>query len=99
MTTINFSFINGHALNALPTLLGRWLPDGKMQGREYVALNPMRHDTKHGSFKVNTRTGQWADFASGDRGGDVISLAAYLSNSTQKDAALSIAAMLGVDHG
>ena len=38
----------------------------------------MRSDRRPGSFSVNTRTGRWADFATGDRGGDVVSLAAYL---------------------
>ena len=40
--------------------------------------NPTRADRRPGSFSVNTRTGRWADFATGDRGGDVVSLAAYL---------------------
>jgi hypothetical protein len=35
-------------------------------------------DQNPGSFSINVRTGRWADFATGDKGGDVISLAAYL---------------------
>ena len=42
-------------------------------------MNPTRPDRRAGSFKVNLRTGRWADFATGDKGGDAVSLAAYLS--------------------
>jgi hypothetical protein len=81
----------------LPELLDRWLPGGRRKGREYVALNPRRPDTHLGSF--NLRTGRWADFATGDRGGDPISLAAYLSNLEQCEAAEKLAGMLGVEAG
>ena len=95
---IDFGAINAAALPALPTLLRRWLPDGRQVGREYVARNPRRADKRAGSFKVNTRTGRWADFATGDAGGDVVSLAAYLSGTGQAEAARSLAGMLGVRH-
>ena len=48
-----------------------------------------------GSFSVNTRSGRWADFATGDRGGDVVSLAAYLHGMRQGDPARKLADMLG----
>jgi hypothetical protein len=88
----------------LPALLRRWLPEGRRQGREWVARNPRRNDRSPGSFKVNLRTGRWADFATGDKGGDVISLAAYLFDLSQIEAAKRIAQMLdirsgGVNHG
>ncbi len=75
---LDFAAINAVARQQLPSLLNRWLPDGKSEGREYVARNPRRGDRNAGSFKINLRTGKWSDFATGDRGGDVISLAAYL---------------------
>ena len=52
-------------------------PDGKVCGHEWVALNPTRHDRHPGSFRINFWTGCWADFATRDRGGDVISYVAY----------------------
>ena len=67
---IDFAAINDMALAALPSLLRRWLPDGRIEGREYSAINPTRDDHKLGSFKVNLNTGKWADFATGDKGGD-----------------------------
>ncbi len=95
----SFKIINSAALSMLPSLLSRWLPNGKRQGQEYVALNPRRADRKAGSFKVNMRTGRWSDFATGDAGGDVISLAAYIFGLSQNEAKLKLADMLGVRHG
>jgi hypothetical protein len=98
MGKINFERINQTALSAFPSLLRRWLPDGRIQGVEWIARNPTRHDRRAGSFKINTRTGKWADFATGDSGGDVVSLAAYLSGSGQAEAARSLSEMLRVCH-
>lgn len=97
MGPIDFQTINRAALSALPALLVRWLPDGKKQGHEWVARNPRRGDRQPGSFSVNLNTGRWADFAQTDaRGGDVISLAAYLADISQHEAALKLAKMLGL---
>jgi hypothetical protein len=87
--------IRAAALPRLPALAARWLPDGRLVGAEFVARNPTRADRRAGSFKINVRTGQWADFATGDRGGDVISLAAYLFRISQFEAARRLSAMLG----
>jgi hypothetical protein len=40
------------------------------------------------------KTGRWADFATGDRGGDPVSLAAFLAGIGQAEAARRLAAML-----
>lgn len=93
---IDFAAVNRAALAALPALLRRWLPDGRQVGREYLARNPLRADRRSGSFKINVRTGRWADFATGDAGGDVISLCAYLAGIGQAEAARSLADMLWV---
>ena len=76
----DFAAVNAAALSALPALVTRWLPSGRREGREWVALNPHRVDLRLGSFRVNLQTGQWADFALTDaRGGDPVSLVACLS--------------------
>ena len=93
----DFDGINRAALARLPEILARWLPDGRVAGAEYVARNPTRTDRQPGSFKINLRSGQWADFATGDRGGDPVSLAAYLAGCGQAEAARELAAMLGLD--
>ena len=76
--------------NELPTillqnaeqLLAEWLPDGELQGDEWLSLNPIRpDDTNAGSFKINVQSGKWSDFALGDDavGHDLISLYKYLN--------------------
>lgn len=78
MSKINFrevkDFLNGHEYQILKQIL----PDGKKEGSEYVALNPTRDDKKLGSFRISIITGKWADFATNDTGGDIISLYAYI---------------------
>ncbi len=94
---INFARINSAALAALPSILYRWLPDGRVEGAEYVARNPRRVDRNLGSFKISLRSGKWSDFATGDSGGDPVSLAAYLGNISQVEAAVRLATMLGME--
>ena len=95
---IDFAAINRAALAVLPSLLARWAPGGIVRGSEYVALNPTRADRRPGSFKVNIRSGRWADLSTGDKGGDPISLAAYLAGTGQAEAARNLAVMLGISH-
>ena len=67
-----------------------WLPDGRVSGAEYLARNPRRSDQSLGSFSIKiggTKVGVWADFSTGDKGSNLISLYAYLLglNHTTKD--------------
>lgn len=94
---IDFARLNAAALPRLPELLRGWLPDGRRVGAEWIARNPTRSDRHPGSFSINLRTGRWADFATGDRGGDVVSLLAYVSKTSQGDAARALAAILGIE--
>ena len=73
------------------------LPGGWRDGPEWVVKNPTRADSKPGSFKINLTTGLWADFASGAAGGDLVSLAAYVTGLSQRDAAIKLAGALGLD--
>lgn len=94
---IAFARIAAEARLYADMLIPRWLPDGRREGDEWVSLNPTRADGRPGSFKVNLATGLWSDFATGDAGGDLVSLAAYLFRLKQSAAALNIAEMLGRD--
>jgi hypothetical protein len=94
---IAFRRIADTALGRAEAIALRWLPDGCREGTEWVSINPTRNDRKLGSFKINLGSGKWADFATGDRGADLISLGAYLHRLTQRQAALKIADMLGVN--
>ena len=75
------------------------MPGGKMEGREYVVRNPTRTDQELGSFKINLETGAWADFATSDRGGDLVSLYAYLRGLGQVEAARQLKNDLGLTGG
>jgi hypothetical protein len=94
---LDFDAINQAALAAFPAVLNRLLPRGKTVGRELLALNPRRSDRNLGSFKVNRFNGRWCDFATGDRGGDPVSLVAYLADVSQGEAARLLAQMLGIE--
>jgi hypothetical protein len=94
---IAFSRISAAALTHSDMLVRRWLPGGRREGAEWVAINPTRADSRKGSFKINLATGCWADFATRDRGGDLISLASYLFKIRQSEAALKVAGAVGID--
>lgn len=94
---IAFRRIAEASLAAADTLVPRWLPEGRREGAEWIATNPTRADKRRGSFKVNLRTGRWSDFAVDASGGDLVSLAAYLFNLKQGQAAVKISGALGVE--
>src|SRR5215472_17109320 len=93
--TIDFDGINQAALRVARQLLQDLIPGGKFRGREYIVRNPRRDDHRPGSFTINSKTGVWKDFATGD-GGDFISLAAFVWYSGRSVAALRLAHKLGV---
>lgn len=85
------------ALNVVEGVLAHWLPGGKVQKREYVVKNPARDDRHAGSFSVNLDHGGWFDFATKDKGGDLIALVAYLERCEQLDALKRLEDFLGLD--
>ncbi len=94
---IDFGRVNAAALAHAERVVRGLLPDGRRDGAEWVARNPLRQDRRPGSFKVNVRTGKWGDFATGDRGGDLVSLAAYVAGVSQREAAIRLGETLGVN--
>lgn len=95
LRSLYFAGINAACLARFPALLDLWLPGGFRQGTEYVVRNPRRADRRPGSFRINLQTGRWADFATGDKGGDAVSLYAYLHGMTQGMAAQELADQWG----
>ena len=93
---VGFAAVDRAALGYLPSLVRTWCPNGRRCGREYLALNPTRANSRLGSFSINLETGRWGDFATGCRGGDPVSLAAYLFGTSQIEAARVLATILGV---
>lgn len=90
---IDFARISRAALPYLEAICARWLPGGRRIGIEWTCGN-LRGDPGD-SCKVNLRTGRWSDFATGEKGGDPVSLAAALHNLSQSEAAVRLAGMLG----
>jgi putative DNA primase/helicase len=90
---IDFEKINNVALANLESLCCEYL-EGKRSGRSFIALNPTRNDTSLGSFHIHLDKGNWIDFANGDKGGDPISLMAYIWGCSQGDSAKKLSQRL-----
>jgi putative DNA primase/helicase len=93
-----FKEIADAALNSIAILVPDWLPGSKTKSGEYSVRNPTRSDSHAGSFSVRmsgTKSGSWADFATGDAGSDLISLYAYIHYLDQYEAAIEVADEIG----
>lgn len=99
MARINFNHIAREALDRCPGLVMELLPGGRLHGLEYVVRNPTRGDRRPGSFSINIGTGRWCDFATGERGGDLISLVAYIKVLPQGEAARHLAKNMWGNYG
>ncbi len=97
MPKIDFKEIASVALSRAESLVTSWIPGGRREGHEYKVLNPKRSDSKVGSFSINLRTGAWGDFATPDKGGDLIALYAFLHDLKQLAAAKEVAKELGIN--
>jgi putative DNA primase/helicase len=91
---IDFAVINRAALQHLEVICARWLPGGRRVGAEWTC-GSLRGESGR-SCKVNLRSGRWCDFATGQRGGDAVSLAAAIHGLAQAEAAHRLARMLGM---
>ena len=85
---IDFASINAAALVSFESLLAEWLPDGQRVHGEWKARNPLRADSRVGSFSVSIAKGVWKDFATDDGGADPVSLYAYLFTNDDQGAAV-----------
>jgi hypothetical protein len=92
---IDFKNIAAAALACARSLLPELVPDGRFEGDEYVALNPSRADKNLRSFKINSKSGKWSDFATGAKGGDIISWYAHAYGLDQGEAARRMVEKLG----
>lgn len=96
-----FAEVKRAALQTIERVLERWLPGGKRVdgNKEYTAPNPTRTDKHAGSLKVNLAKGTWCDFATGDKGGDLIDLVQYIDGGTHIEACNKLADFLSVTAG
>lgn len=93
---LDFKKINLLALAQAESIVSHYAPEGKLNGREWVARNPNRNDSRTGSFSINLDTGVWCDFATDDKGGDLVSYVAYVMRLSQGDAFKTLAHYLGL---
>lgn len=98
---LSFADVKAAALKDIDRVLSHWLPNGKRVdgGKEYTAPNPTRSDKRAGSLKISLSKGTWADFATGDKGGDLIDLVRYLDGGTDVEACNKLADLLSVSPG
>ncbi|RXT68225.1 DUF927 domain-containing protein [Pseudomonas syringae] len=94
----SFAQVKAAALRNIDKVLVQWLPNGKRVdgGKEYTAPNPTRTDKRAGSLKISISKGSWSDFATGDKGGDLIDLVRYIDGGTDVEACNKLADLLGV---
>lgn len=82
---IDFAQISEQLLRDAQALVAQWLPGGKLIGKEWTC-GSLRGEAGE-SCKVNIYTGKWCDFATGEKGGDLVSLYAAIHGITQTKAA------------
>lgn len=99
MQQINLTTINRAGVAALPVVLAKLLPGGKIFGRDYVVRGSRYADRRPGSFRIKLfgpHAGAWTDFETGERGGDPVSLVAHLEHMSESEAARLLAGLLGL---
>ncbi|WP_209353609.1 hypothetical protein [Roseomonas nitratireducens] len=94
----DFAAINRAARARAEDVCRRLLPGGARHGKEWAAGDLSGAAGK--SLRVRLegdRAGAWIDNATGDKGGDFVSLAAAVARVPQADAARHLARMLGAE--
>ncbi|MGE0105894.1 MAG: VapE domain-containing protein [Thiomonas sp.] len=86
---IDFAQLAAALLSAAERLVPAWLPEGQREGHEWRCGG--LSGRAGSSMAVNLHTGIWADFATEDKGGDLIALYAAIHGLTQIEAARQLA--------
>lgn len=92
---IKFKELADALLSRSEQLLAAWLSGGKRNGHEWVCGSLAGEEGT--SLSVNINTGMWSDFATGEKGGDLVSLYAAINNLTMGKAALNVARDEGLE--
>lgn len=90
---IDFAALAGALLDRADRLVPEWLRDGTRRGHEWVCAG--LHGGAGESLSVNLTNGRWADFATDDRGGDLVSLYAAIHGLNNGQAARQLMQALG----
>lgn len=91
--SINFERLASELTARSHEFVPRWITGGKQRGNEYRAATINGGDGD--SFSINLLTGKWADFATNQTGGDLISLYAEIHNLSNYESAKVLAEMIG----
>lgn len=92
---LNFRALADALLANVDNLLPNWLPGGCKRGHEWVCGS--LSGGEGGSCSVNMTTGQWADFSSDEKGGDLLSLYAAIHGLSMAKAAVAVAREEGLE--
>lgn len=82
---IDFAHVSNELSPYIGSIVADICPGGTTRGSEYVAGSTTGGAGR--SFSVNLATGKWADFATNERGGDIISLYATVRGLNNAQAA------------
>lgn len=94
---LDIKAIAARALEQIEAVCLHWLPAGKKAGPEWEIGD--RHGAPGKSLKVHltgSKAGMWSDFSTDDKGGDLVSLVAFVDGCPQLDAARKLAEFLGI---
>lgn len=92
---IKFKELADALLANIETLVPVWLPGGKRNGHEWVCGS--LSGGAGSSCSVNMTTGQWADFSTDEKGGDLVGLYAAMHGLAMGKAALQVARDEGLE--
>jgi len=92
---INFEALASALLDRAHTLVPMWLPGGSQRGHEYTCGSLQGGSGT--SCSVNLINGKWADFATDERGNDLVSLYAKAHDLTMGKAAVQVARECGLE--
>lgn len=92
---VDFDALASRLLDRAERLVSQWLSGGKKVGHEWQCGNLAGEAGK--SCSVNLNTGRWADFATGEKGGDLTSLYAAIHGIAPLEAARQLIEALRLD--
>lgn len=92
---INFAALADALLGQADVLVPQWLPGGVQRVHEYQCGSVSGGAGT--SCSVNLVTGRWADFATGEQGGDLVSLYGAAFGLTAAKAAVTLAQLYGLE--
>lgn len=92
---INFEALAAALLAQAEHLVPMWLPGGAQRGHEYQCAS--LSGGRGSSCSVNLSTGRWGDFATDEKGSDLVALYAAIHGLDMGKAAVQVARDLGLE--